>query len=79
MKVSITGKEVKFLEDALPLLVKIRQMGRSLGDVKYSELATTARNSLSMILGKLEVDAVEAGLKGDIVSVLNKRPIKFEV
>ena len=79
MKVSITGKDIKILEEALSVIQKIRSLGRSLDNPDYIDDGLLARNTIVMILSNLQKDADRVGLKGELSDVLNKRHIKFEV
>jgi len=79
VKVSITGKDIKILEEALSVIQKIRSLGRSLDNPDYIDDGLLARNTIVMILSNLQKDADRAGLKGELSDVLNKRHIKFEV
>ncbi len=79
MKVTISGKDIKFLEDVIPVLSKIKSLGRSLDNLDYIDDATLARNMIALILGNLQRDADRAGLKGELSDILDRRPIKFEV
>ena len=79
MKVSITGKDIKILEDAISIIQKVRSLGRSLDNPDYIDEANLARNMITLILGNLQKDANRAGLKGDLSDILSKRPIRFEV
>lgn len=79
MKIIISGKDTKILEEAIPVLSKIKSLGRSLDNPDYIDDATLARNMITLILGNLQKDADRAGLRGDLSNILDKRPIKFEV
>ncbi len=79
MKVSITGKDIKILEEAISVIQKVRSLGRSLDNPDYIDDANLARNMITLILGNLQKDANKAGLRGELSGILNKRPIKFEV
>lgn len=79
MRVKITGKDVKILEEAIPVLAKIRSLGRSLDNPDYIDDSSLARNLIVLILGNFQKDADKAGFKGELSSILDAHPIKFEV
>ena len=79
MKVTISGKDIRILEEAISVLVKVRALGKSLDNYDYIEPGFHARNDITKILGVFEQDAEKAKLKGALDKILDKRPIKFEV
>jgi hypothetical protein len=79
VKVSITGKDIKILEEALVVIQKIRSLGRSLDNPDYIDDGLVAKNYVTIILSNLQKDADRAGLRGDLSDILDKRPVKFEV
>ena len=79
MRVTISGKDIRILEDARGVLVKVRALGKNLDNYDYIEPSFHARNDINKILGAFEQDAEKAKLKGSLDKILDKKPIHFEV